>query len=147
MKLPLPVPRMHGSALVVLHLFLLGWTLARVGTERGRRLMTLVVVAMIGTFSLNPVRDGLTLAVVLVLMWRPVTRVPAVLVPLVRVLAAASLYVYVVHWQVLDLLPGHPVPAFLGSLAAGVLYWWCWTRLSAPVGRLGHRVAGLLRGR
>jgi hypothetical protein len=129
--LPLPVPRMHGSALVVLHLFLLGWTLARVTTERRLRLMTVVVVAMIGTFSFNPARDGLTIAVVLVLMWRPVTRVPAALVPVIRVLAAASLYIYVVHWQALELLRGHPPAAFAGSLAAGVAYWWCWSRLYA----------------
>ncbi len=129
--LPLPVPRMHGSALVVLHLFLLGWTLARVTTRPRLWLMTVVVVAMIGTFSFNPSRDGLTIAVVLVLMWRPVTRVPAALVPVIRVLAAASLYIYVVHWQALDLLRGHPPAAFVGSLAAGVAYWWCWSHLHA----------------
>jgi acyl-CoA synthetase (AMP-forming)/AMP-acid ligase II len=129
--LPIPVPRMHGSALVVLHLFLLGWTLARATTPRRLRLMSLLVVAMVGTFSFNPVRDGLTIAFVLLLMWRPVTRVPAALVPGIRVLAAASLYIYVIHWQALELLRGNPVAAFIGSLALGIAYWWCWRHLPA----------------
>ena len=126
--LPLPVPRMQGSALVVLHLFLLGWALARAGTIRQRLLASAVVVGMVGTFSWNHARDGLTIAVVLVMLWFPVTRVPSLLVPVVRVLASASLYIYVIHWQALEVLWGHPVPAFLGSMALGVGYWWLWTR-------------------
>ncbi len=139
--LPLPVPRMHGSALVVLHLFLLGWTLARVSTPRQRRWMTVVAVVLIGTFSFNPARDGLTLAFVLVLLWLPVTRVPAVLVPAAKVLASASLFIYVIHWQALEVLWGRPVPAFVASMALGLAYWWVWTRVVEPVtaARLARR--------
>jgi hypothetical protein len=53
--------------------------------------------------------------------------VPALLIPVIRPLAAASLYIYVIHWQALEVLWGHPVPAFAGSLAIGVAYWWVWT--------------------
>jgi acyl-CoA synthetase (AMP-forming)/AMP-acid ligase II len=126
--LPLPIPHMQGSAHVVLYLFLLGWSVARVRTLRQRLLMTVLVIATVGTFSFNERRDGLTIAFILVLMWLPVTRVPAVLVPVIRPLAAASLYIYVIHWQALEVLWGHPVPAFAGSLAIGVGYWWVWTR-------------------
>ena len=126
--LPLPIPHMQGSAHVVLYLFLLGWSVARVTTLRQRLLMTVLVIATVGTFSFNEQRDGLTIAFILVLMWLPVTRVPAVLVPVIRPLAAASLYIYVIHWQALEVLWGHPVPAFAGSLAIGVAYWWVWTR-------------------
>lgn len=128
--LPLPVPRMHGSALVVLHLVLLGWALARAGTRGQRWLMTGVVLLVVMTFSWNPARDGLTAAFVLALLWWPVTRVPVALVPVVRVLAAASLYVYVIHWQALEVLwvREQPVVALAGSLALGVGYWWLWTR-------------------
>ncbi|WP_323101210.1 AMP-binding protein [Intrasporangium sp. YIM S08009] len=151
--LPLPVPRMHGSALVVLHLFLLGWALARATTPTQRRVATVVAVAMVGTFSFNPARDGLTAAFVLLLLWRPVTRVPARFVPVVQVLASASLYVYVVHWQALELLWGHPVPAFAGSMALGLAYWWVWTRPVTAAWRaaLAHvgrsRVATRVRSR
>ncbi len=141
--LPLPVPRMQGSALVVLHLVLLGWALSR-ATSPGRRvLMTGVVLGVVGTFSGNPSRDGLTVGVVLALLWVPVLRVPAPLVPVLRVLAAASLYVYVIHWQALELLWGHPVAAFAGSLALGIGYWWFWTR---PLASAARSVRGRLPG-
>jgi acyl-CoA synthetase (AMP-forming)/AMP-acid ligase II len=137
--LPLPIPHMQGSAHVVLYLFLLGWSVARVTTLRQRLLMTVLVIATVGTFSFNEQRDGLTIAFILVLMWLPVTRVPAVLVPVIRPLAAASLYIYVIHWQALEVLWGHPVPAFAGSLAIGVAYWWVWTRGGDLMRTLLHR--------
>ncbi len=123
----MPVPRMQGSALVVLHLVFLGLGARPCPRVAAAVLVTAVVVAMVGTFSWNHQRDGLTIALVLVMLWFPVTRVPSFVVPVVRVLAAASLYVYVIHWQALELLWGHPLVAFTGSLALGVAYWWVWT--------------------
>ncbi|HET7399648.1 MAG TPA: AMP-binding protein [Intrasporangium sp.] len=125
----LPTPRMQGSALVVLFLFFLGWTAARASTHRHRVVVTVVAVATVGTFSGNPARDLLSLSVVLLVVWKPVSRVPALLLPAVRVLAASSLYIYVIHWQVLEGLWGAPLPATAGSLLAGIAYWWVWTRL------------------
>jgi hypothetical protein len=125
---PLPGPRMQGSALVVLFLFFLGWSIARAGTRRQQWIVTVVAVGAVGTFSGNPARDLLSLAFVLLLVWKPVSRVPAALVPVVHVLAASSLYIYVIHWQVLEHLWGSPVPAFVASLAVGVAYWWMWSK-------------------
>ncbi|HEY9495742.1 MAG TPA: AMP-binding protein [Intrasporangium sp.] len=125
---PLPGPRMQGSALVVLFLFFLGWSIARAGTRRQQWIVTVVAVGAVGTFSGNPARDLLSLAFVLLLIWKPVSRVPAALVPVVHVLAASSLYIYVIHWQVLEHLWGSPVPAFVASLAVGVAYWWMWSK-------------------
>lgn len=124
---PLPGPRMQGSALVVLFLFFLGWAIARAVSRREQWVVTAVAVLSVGTFSGNPARDLLSLAFVLLLIWKPVSRIPAMLVPVVQVLAASSLYVYVIHWQVLEHLWGAPVPAFAVSLAVGVGYWWLWT--------------------
>jgi hypothetical protein len=59
-------------------------------------------------------------------------------VPAVHVLAASSLYIYVIHWQVLEHLWGSPVPAFAASLAMGVAYWWVWSR-GAPTARRALR--------
>ena len=125
----LPVPRMQGSALVVLFLFFLGWTIARVSTLRQRWAVTAAAVLLVGTFSGNPARDALSVAFVLALVWKPTTRLPAWLVPVVRVLAAGSLFVYVIHWQVLEHLWGRPVLAFTGSMVAGLAYWAAWTRV------------------
>jgi hypothetical protein len=58
---------------------------------------------------------------------------PGGLVPVTQVLAASSLFVYVIHWQVLEQLWGRPVAAFICSLAAGIAYWFVWTRLAMPV--------------
>ncbi len=139
--LDLPFPRMQGSAPVVLYLFFLGWSLGRTRNWRQRAGTSLLVVATVGTFSGNPWRDGLTVAFVLVLTWWPVARLPAFLVPVVGPLAAASLYIYVIHWQVLELLWGRPLPAFVGSLAAGVAYWWLWSRGAGLVHRSKRRVS------
>jgi hypothetical protein len=124
----LPVPRMQGSALVVLFLFFLGWAIARVSSLRERWVATAGAVVLAGTFSGNPARDALTVAIVLALVWWPTTRLPSGLVPLVQVLAASSLFIYVIHWQVLEHLWGQPLPAFAGSLAAGIAYWLVWSR-------------------
>ncbi|MFD1056176.1 AMP-binding protein [Terrabacter terrigena] len=139
LRLPLfelPVPRMQGSALVVLFLFFLGWAIARVVTPRQRWMLTVAAVPLVGTFSGNPARDALSLAFVLALVWKPTTRLPAWLVPAVQVLAASSLFVYVIHWQVLEQLWGRPVLAFTGSMVAGVAYWLLWTRLLPGLGQL-----------
>jgi acyl-CoA synthetase (AMP-forming)/AMP-acid ligase II len=129
----LPVPRMQGSAAVVLFLFFLGWAIARVETRRQRWLVTVASVGMVGTFSGNPARDAVSLAVVLALIWLPTTRMPSGLVPVAHVLAASSLFVYVIHWQVLEQLWGRPVAAFSGSIAAGVAYWFVWTKVATPM--------------
>ncbi|MFM6849145.1 MAG: AMP-binding protein, partial [Terrabacter sp.] len=145
LRLPLfdlPVPRMQGSALVVLFLFFLGWAIARVRTPRHRWLVTAAAVLLVGTFSGNPARDALSLAFVLALVWKPTTRMPAWLVPAVQVLAASSLFVYVIHWQVLEQLWGRPVLAFTGSMVVGIAYWVLWTRVLPWV---GERITGARR--
>jgi hypothetical protein len=140
----LPVPRMQGSAVVVLFLFFLGWAVARATSQRQRWLVTAAAVGTVGTFSGNPARDALSLAVVLALIWLPTSRVPSGLVPLTQVLAASSLFVYVIHWQVLEHLWGRPVAAFTGSLVVGIAYWFAWTRLLAPaVAAIGPYLTGM----
>jgi hypothetical protein len=140
--LPLPVPRMQGSALVVVHLLLLGWAVARARTPAQRLLLSGVVLAVVMTFSWNHSRDALTAAFVVALLWVPRSRVPSPLVPLLQVLAASSLFVYVMHWQALELLREPPLVALGLSFAAGIAYWWLWTR---PLTRAGRRLNGTLR--
>lgn len=141
--LPLPVPRMQGSALVVLHLLLLGWALARARIPVQRLVLSGVVLAVVMTFSWNHSRDGLTAAFVLLLLWVPMTKVPSPVVPVLQVLAASSLYVYVMHWQALEVLREPPLVAFALSLGVGIGYWWLWTR---PLTRGWRRLTGAVRG-
>ena len=131
-----PVPHMQGSALVVFWLFCLGWAAAAAGSVRQRLVITAVAVPSVGTFSGNPNRDLLTLAFVLLVVWVPTVRVPRMLVPLGMVLASSSLFVYVVHWQVLQELRATPWLAFAAGIAVGTAAWWTWTRSGQLLSRL-----------
>ncbi|GAA4396922.1 AMP-binding protein [Fodinibacter luteus] len=123
-----PVPHMQGSALVVSWLFCLGWAAAKARGQAQRLLVTAVAVPTIGTFSGNPRRDLLTLTAALLVIWVPTLRVPRAVVPALHVLAASSLFVYVLHWQVLQAMRSTPWLGYVAGLVAGVAYWWVWTR-------------------
>ena len=117
-------------------LFLLGWAAARADTTGRRVLVSAVALAATpGFFFDEPVREALVAGGVLALTWLPTVAVPRPLVRLVRPLAAASLWIYLTHWQVYPRLRGTFPPAVgvLASLAVGVAAWWA-------VGRLGDAV-------
>ncbi len=143
----LPTSSMQISAPVVLFLFFLGWSIARATTRRHRVVVTLVATASIATFTGGPSRDLLTLALVLLVVWRPLSRVPRLLLGPIRVLAASSLFIYVIHWQVLELLRGAPLLAVAASLLAGVAYWRWWTAVGRWLGPALRRLASGVRAR
>ncbi|MDP2773532.1 MAG: hypothetical protein Q8O61_08230, partial [Nocardioides sp.] len=60
---------------------------------------------------------------VLLLLWARPIPVPSGLAPALRVVAGASLWVYLTHWQVYPGLEaaGHPVLAIVASLAVGLV--------------------------
>ena len=55
------------------------------------------------------------------LIWLPTIRCPSALTVVAGVLAEASLYTYLVHYQVYALFDGHPALGVLASMAVGVL--------------------------
>jgi len=121
-------------------LFAVGAAVAHADT-RLRRLLTFAVAVLGGVtfFPDDPVRNATILAGVAALTFVPEVRLPRRWVPVVGVLAAASLYVYLVQFQILD-----HVPTSLGAtavaIAAGCLFW----RLAdRPVRRLQDRVSPL----
>ena len=85
-------------------------------------------------------REALVVGGVALLVLVPTLRVPRRLVGAVSVLASASLFVYLTHWQVYPHLEDSwPLLATLLSFAVGTGYWW----LSRPVLRaLGRRLRG-----
>jgi acyl-CoA synthetase (AMP-forming)/AMP-acid ligase II len=107
----------------------LGWLAARSVTPRLRLLTSgLAVVATAGFFG-DTLREGVVLAAVAVLVWLPQVRLPALLVPAVGVVAASSLWVYLVHWEVYPPVEEVSEPlAFAASFASGIAAWWLWTR-------------------
>ena len=72
----------------------------------------------------------------LLMLWQPHVRVPRPLARAAAVLAGASLFIYLTHWQVYPPLEdaGHPWLALLASIALGIAYGW----MVRPV----HRAAG-----
>lgn len=128
----------------VLWLFALGWAAARARTWWRRVVVTAVAVACVPGFFGDPQRDAVILAGVLVLLWVPRLPVPAPLAPAVAVVAGASLFVYLTHWQVYPLVrPVDPWLAVVVSIAVGVLY----AEIGSRVGAALRRRTGQVRSR
>ena len=120
---------------VVLWCIALGACAAHAST-RGRQLLiaVLAVVATAGFFG-DPGRELIVIAGVLLLMLARPVRLPRRLAAAVAVIASASLWIYLAHWQVYPGLEaaGHPVLAIVASLAVGVLCQRAAARLGGPV--------------
>ena len=77
----------------------------------------------------------------LLLVWLPAVRVPAVVARAAGVLASASLYVYLAHWQIYPHLEDRfPLAATLLSLVGGIVFWQVATRATPLAQRLGRAV-------
>ena len=65
------------------------------------------------------------IAGVLLLIWLPAIRVPAILAGPITTLAGASLVIYLTHWQVYPWIEdaGYHLLATIASLAAGIAVW------------------------
>ena len=113
------------SAHVVFWLFALGWATARATRVRHRLAVSAAALVTIPGFFPETSRTVIVAAGVLLLVWVPTVRWPARLVRPTGVLASASLYVYLTHWQVFPDLQWHsPALATALSFAVGLAYWW-----------------------
>ncbi|RAV10383.1 AMP-dependent synthetase [Mycolicibacterium sp. GF69] len=101
--------------------FAIGWAASKAGTAAQRALLTVVLaVALHGYFD-TTLRELLVFGGLALMIWLPTIRCPAALVATAGVLAEASLYTYLVHYQVYALFPGHPVLGVTASLAVGIV--------------------------
>ncbi|SEH86015.1 Acyl-CoA synthetase (AMP-forming)/AMP-acid ligase II [Mycolicibacterium rutilum] len=101
--------------------FAIGWAAAKATTALQRVLLTVVLaVALQGYFD-SLTRELLVLVGLALVIWLPTLRCPAALTAAAGVLAEASLYTYLVHYQVYALFPGDPLIGVLASLAVGIL--------------------------
>jgi hypothetical protein len=123
---------------VVLWCFLLGWVAARSRDVPQRVAVTVAAALATAGFFDDAARELLVVAGVALLVWLPSVRVPRALGRALTVLAGASLFVYLTHWQVYPQLEmDHPLLATIASFAVGVGYWW----LSRPaLRRLGREL-------
>ena len=128
------------STLFVAWLFLAGWAAAVARGPRHRALVTAVLLAGCWGFTGDTARDLLIIAGVVVLVWVRTVPWPRLLVGPTGVLASASLYVYLTHWQVYPWFETRwPLGGLLASLAVGVLAWQVVNRASAWVPSLRLR--------
>jgi hypothetical protein len=122
-------------------LFALGWAGARATTWRQRLLVSVLVVAAVpGFFDDMPGREARVIALVLVLFWVPRVWVPAFAARGIAAVAAASLGIYLIHWEVLPVVRPISDPlAVVASLVAGLALWAVLRRLTAVVERAWDR--------
>jgi hypothetical protein len=134
---------------VVFWVFALGWATVKATRHWQRLLVSAAVVATVPGFFDDPAREAVVVGGVLALVWVRSVRVPDPVARLGGALAAASLYVYLVHWQVYPWLEDElPWLATLLSLVAGVAAWHVAERVTPVVVRLGRRFGtGLLAQR
>ncbi|WP_067709604.1 AMP-binding protein [Nocardia yamanashiensis] len=100
--------------------FMLGWAAAKATTAPQRVLLSGVALLTVPGYFGEPERERLILAGLLLLVWLPSVRVPALLAGVAAVLADASLFAYLLHWQVYPLFGERHGLALAASLAAGV---------------------------
>lgn len=113
---------------VVLWCIVLGWLIARSNDLKRRIASTAVVAVSVLGFFGDPAREAVVVVGLLLLVWIPALPVPRVTLPALRLLASASLFIYLVQWQVYPALEDDfPLLATLASLAAGIIAWRVYT--------------------
>ena len=122
----------------VLWLLALGW-LAQRSTTTSQRVATsvLAVVATVGSFGGDLQREAVVALGVLALVWVPTIPVPAPLTRPLGLVAGASLWIYLTHWEVHRPLVERAGAgtATLASLVVGVAAWRLWSYASSRVPR------------
>lgn len=113
------------TASVVFWLFALGWATAKSTTIWHRLCVTAVIVATVPGFFFGETRQEIIVIGGLCLMvWLNSVPCPAMLTRVAGVLASASLYIYLTHYQVYPpLRDDHPWVALALSILVGILYW------------------------
>ncbi len=111
------------TPIVVFWLFSAGWALERAATVQQKAVVLLGVIAVGAMFFNRPdrvavVAAGLALAVTFTSL-----RVPRTVAPIITNIAAASLVIYLTHYQIYPLFDDYGWAALVISLVAGVLIW------------------------
>lgn len=99
--------------------FVLGWAGAKATAVRQRLIVSAVLLASVpGYFGVTD-RERLVMAGILLLVWLPALRVPAVVAAVAVAVADSSLFAYLLHWQVYPAFGDQRLLALFASLAAG----------------------------
>jgi len=128
---------------VVFWLFALGWATVKATSNWQRMLVSALVVLTVPGFFGDASRDTVVVVGALALIWVRAVSVPSSVARVAGVLASASLYIYLAHWQIYPHLEdGYPLLATILSLLGGIALWRVASWASPYVDRL---VSGSLK--
>lgn len=100
--------------------FAAGWAAAKATATWQRMIVTVVLAIGLHGYFGNSGRETLVLAGFVLLIWLPAVRCPAVVAAGCGLLAEASLYIYLTHYQIYPLFGDHRVIGVLAALIVGV---------------------------
>jgi len=119
---------------VVFWLFALGWATVKATSHWQRMLVSAMVVVTVPGFFGDTSRDIVVVVGALLLIWIRAVSVPSSVARAAGVLASASLYIYLAHWQIYPHLEdSYPLLATVLSLLGGIVFWQVATRASPYV--------------
>jgi hypothetical protein len=113
----------HGAWFTVLAFwfFAIGWTAAKATSAWQRTAVTAVLaIGLVGYFA-EVEREALVFAGLALLIWLPAIRCPSAVAVVAGIVAEASLYVYLTHYQVYPLFGAHTLLGVIASVVVGVL--------------------------
>lgn len=133
-------------------LFTFWFVAAGIALAASRNMVQSALVCLLVAFGLHDyfddekLREALCFGYVLILAWLPRLRVPRALVPVIEVIASSTLFIYLVHWEIIrhfrQLDGSGPFgfdivyTAIPLSLAAGIAYWWLWKLIARGLSEL-----------
>jgi hypothetical protein len=100
--------------------FAAGWAAAKASTSWQRVLVSVVLVVGVHGYFDEPLREALVTTGLLLLIWLPTVRCPAVLTVAAGAIAEASLYTYLTHFQVYPLFGTHKLYGVIASIVIGI---------------------------
>jgi hypothetical protein len=117
--------------------FAVGWGAAKASTTLQRAAVTVVLIIGLHGYFDRTERELLVLAGFALLIWLPALRCPPAATVVAGIIAEASLYIYLTHYQVYPLFGGHRLIGVVASVVVGVL-------LTHLVSLLRKRIRGRL---
>jgi acyl-coenzyme A synthetase/AMP-(fatty) acid ligase len=118
--------------------FAVGWAAAKASTTLQRAAVTVVLIISLHGYFDRTERELLVLAGFALLIWLSALRCPPAATVVAGVIAEASLYIYLTHYQVYPLFGGHPLLGVAASVVVGVL-------LTQLVSRLRGKISPKVR--
>jgi peptidoglycan/LPS O-acetylase OafA/YrhL len=101
--------------------FAAGWAASKASTTLQRVSVTFVLIVCLHGYFDRTEREVLVLAGFALLIWLPALRCPPAATTVAGVIAEASLYIYLTHYQVYALFDGQPLLGVVASVVVGVL--------------------------